>query len=284
MNNPIISVIVPVYNVEKYLSRCIDSILDQTFTNFELLLIDDGSNDYSGKICDEYAEKDNRIRVFHKKNGGVSSARNVGLDNAKGEWITFCDSDDYVYPLWLECFIKNMALSPDLIITGFIAQTPDGNKQRKYIKTNQLTVPEAITSLMKDDIFGYLWCKCFKTEIIKLSNIKFNEQYVIWEDVLFIYQYLCHSYKVVNDSSTNYYYYQPDFNKKYKEINSFDCCHQILRCIAYIYNFKKSYAYNKVLSQLYGFLLDYYKKGEYDNAFFKLRLYKNFLRKMGMMT
>lgn len=93
---PKVSVIVPVYNTEKWLARCIDSILAQTFTNFELLLINDGSTDSSGAICDEYAEKDSRIRVFHKPNGGVSSARNLGLDNATGEWITFCDADDWV--------------------------------------------------------------------------------------------------------------------------------------------------------------------------------------------
>ena len=91
---PKISVIVPVYNAEKYLHRCIDSILSQTFTDFELLLINDGSKDSSGAICDEYAAKDNRVRVFHKENGGASSARNLGLDNAKGEWIAFVDSDD----------------------------------------------------------------------------------------------------------------------------------------------------------------------------------------------
>lgn len=93
---PKISIIVPVYNVEKYLRRCIDSILAQTFTDFELLLIDDGSKDYSGAICDEYAEKDNRIRVFHKENGGVSSARNMGIDNAKGDRFSFVDADERV--------------------------------------------------------------------------------------------------------------------------------------------------------------------------------------------
>lgn len=95
--NPKISVIVPVYNVEKYLRRCIDSILAQTFTDFELLLIDDGSKDSSGEICDEYARNDERVRVFHKENGGVSSARNLGLDNAKGEWVSFVDADDIIY-------------------------------------------------------------------------------------------------------------------------------------------------------------------------------------------
>ena len=103
---PKISVIVPVYNAEKYLHRCIDSILSQTFTDFELLLIDDGSKDGSGAICDEYAAKDNRVRVFHKENGGVSSARNLGLDNACGEWVTFVDADDYVRPSYLATYIE----------------------------------------------------------------------------------------------------------------------------------------------------------------------------------
>ena len=98
-----ISVIVPVYNTEKYLDRCIQSILAQTYTDFELLLINDGSTDSSGAICDKYAKQDVRVRVFHKENGGASSARNMGLDNAKGEWVTFCDSDDTLKQNALEC-------------------------------------------------------------------------------------------------------------------------------------------------------------------------------------
>lgn len=90
----LISVIVPVYNTKQYLPRCIDSNLNQSFTDFEILLIDDGSTDESGRICDSYAVKDERILVFHKENGGVSSARNIGLKNAKGEWVCFLDSDD----------------------------------------------------------------------------------------------------------------------------------------------------------------------------------------------
>lgn len=93
---PEISVIVPVYNTEKYLNRCIDSILNQSFTDLELLLIDDGNKDCSGTICDQYALKDSRVRVFHKDNGGVSSARNLGLENASGDWVIFIDSDDWI--------------------------------------------------------------------------------------------------------------------------------------------------------------------------------------------
>ena len=96
MNNPKISVIVPVYNVERYLRKCLDSIIAQTFSDWECICVDDGSPDNSGKILDEYAAKDKRFVIIHKENGGVSSARNAGLDMARGEYITFCDSDDWI--------------------------------------------------------------------------------------------------------------------------------------------------------------------------------------------
>ena len=120
MNNPKISVIVPVYNAEQYLPHCIDSILAQTFTDFELLLIDDGSKDNSSKICDEYEEKDKRVKVFHKKNGGVSSARNLGLDKAHGEWICFCDSDDCLKSNYLSTFCCLMPRG-EMLSQGFHA-------------------------------------------------------------------------------------------------------------------------------------------------------------------
>lgn len=100
-----VSIIVPVYKAELYIRKCIDSILSQTFTNFELLLIDDGSPDNCGKICDEYAELDTRVHVFHKENGGVSAARNLGLDHAKGDYVCFIDSDDWIDPDMLETLI-----------------------------------------------------------------------------------------------------------------------------------------------------------------------------------
>lgn len=106
MLGKLISIIVPVYNSEKTLCRCVDSILAQTYQNFELILIDDGSIDQSGKICDDYVRLDSRVRVFHKKNGGVSAARNVGLDNAKGTWLTFIDSDDYIQENYLSYIIS----------------------------------------------------------------------------------------------------------------------------------------------------------------------------------
>lgn len=110
-----ISIIVPVYNVEKWLRSCIDSILSQTYTDFELLLIDDGSTDMSGSICDEYASKDSRVQVFHQENGGVTSARRLGVEMAKGEWVSFVDADDELYVDALDVFCKNIN-EPDVDI------------------------------------------------------------------------------------------------------------------------------------------------------------------------
>ena len=128
IESPQISIIIPIYNVERYLRQCIDSILAQTFTDFELLLIDDGSPDGCPAICDEYAGKDARIRVFHKQNGGVTSARNKGLDNAKGNWIIYIDGDDWIEPTYVE-ELYNAAINneADITICGFRFVYEDGS-------------------------------------------------------------------------------------------------------------------------------------------------------------
>ena len=133
---PKVSIIVPVYKAEKYLNRCVDSILAQTFTDFELLLIDDGSPDRSGEICDEYAKKDSRIRVFHKKNGGVSSARNLGLDNVLGEYVTFVDSDDWVEPDFVETMIQTYEKFPWTIpVCGYVNHDEVKNGRTNWQKS-----------------------------------------------------------------------------------------------------------------------------------------------------
>lgn len=117
---PLISIIVPIYNVEKYLSRCIESILSQTFSNIEIILIDDGSTDNSGNICEEYAQKDYRVKFFYKENGGVSAARNYGLDKARGEWITFVDSDDWIDKnMYYEMYNKAVSSRADIVLCSF---------------------------------------------------------------------------------------------------------------------------------------------------------------------
>ena len=199
-----ISVIVPVYNVEKYLPKCIDSILAQTFTNFELLLINDGSKDSSRTICDEYAAKDSRIRVFHKENGGVSSARNLGLDNAKGEWIAFVDSDDWVDDDYLLSVI-NIAkrFYSDIVTYGEKCHKLDKliNNKLKDIEYIDLNSRECINNL-----HHHVWGYVIRKEIITSNRIIFDTSLKYAEDVLFLFMCVGNSKKISSISKTPYNY------------------------------------------------------------------------------
>ena len=130
----ILSIIVPVYNVEQYLPRCIDSILNQTFATFELILVDDGSTDRCSIICDEYTKKDNRIKVIHKKNGGLSDARNVGIEKAKGKYISFIDSDDFIIDKTYEILVLEAEKNNLDVITGNAINYYSAKKAKPKIK------------------------------------------------------------------------------------------------------------------------------------------------------
>lgn len=215
---PQISVIVPVYNVEKYLPRCIDSILSQTFKDFELLLIDDGSPDNCGKICDEYATKDSRVKVFHKSNGGVSSARNLGLDKACGEWITFIDSDDYVEVDYLQELIDAQQQNQvDYVVT----LSECDNIQ----ESNQITVSRGDFSLLfskfKIDRNGYPWGKLYSTAIIKKVGLRFDTKVHLGEDAMFTLLYLLETKNVTLISSDNYCYETQRPGSLTKTLNSY---------------------------------------------------------------
>lgn len=202
-NNPKISIIVPVYNVEQYLPRCIDSILNQSFADFELLLIDDGSKDKSGTICDEYAAKDSRIRVFHKKNGGVSSARNTGLDNARGEWLSFIDGDDEITEGYFN--IRQEHEGVDVIIKPYCVEHADG---RVTCHNNELSI---LTG--KDKIFRYyvqkrnnaLWDKIIKRKTV--GTKRFNTNVSIGEDFLFFLGVLPNVKSIAFDDTGSYRYF-----------------------------------------------------------------------------
>ena len=241
--NPRISVIVPVYNVEKYLCRCIDCILAQTFTDFELLLIDDGSKDKSGEICDEYAAQDSRIRVFHKQNGGASSARNVGLNHAIGEYICFCDADDWVEQTWLLSFSERMD-DNDMLISSFNVYENEKKVESKTFDSSN-DKKRIIKELEHENVSGYLWCKCFRKSIIDRYNVRFNEAYTIWEDMDFIYRYWCYSYKIMLIGNVcTYNYNMPNFQEKYGSISSFNCCFDLMKSIYIIFK-EKNFIYKK---------------------------------------
>ena len=213
MRTPKISIIVPIYKTEQYLPRCIGSILSQSFADFELLLVDDGSKDRSGAICDEYAQKDARIRVYHKENGGVSTARNMGLAEAKGEWVYFVDSDDIVLPDALETFVGQIESNIDFVMAGFCVSDEDGTVlgQPKVQRCCRLTAIQALKEMYVPTDFayqGYLWCKLFKTEVIRLNNLRFVESISFNEDRLFIVEYLCCVNHVAYTTKSVYRYIQ----------------------------------------------------------------------------
>lgn len=213
MTQPKISIIVPVYNSEKYLCSCIDSILLQTFSNFELILVDDGSKDLSPTICDNYALKDNRVKVVHKENGGVSSARNIGISVAGGGYLCFFDSDDTVEPNALQVMYDIINKDNiDLVIAGYNRYDENGNKifgmSPKDVEA--LSIEAALKEMYcpKDKEYqGYLWNKMFRSDIISESALTFNESIAFNEDRLFITQYICASSRKVAYTTTPVYNY-----------------------------------------------------------------------------
>lgn len=182
----LISIIVPIYNVEKYLNKCIESIVNQTYENIEIILIDDGSNDNSGIICDEYAKKDNRIIVVHKENGGGSSARNKGLKIAKGEWISFVDADDWIEQTFCQTLLNKVTQEQaDIALCGYNRITDNriekinANNQEVFLNSNEYLVK----SLNPQTGFGFCHMKLIKKEVLK--SISFNERIEVGEDALF---------------------------------------------------------------------------------------------------
>lgn len=219
MPKPRISVIVPVYNAGECLRRCIDSILGQTFTDFELLLVDDGSRDGSGSICDGYAGKDHRVRVFHKANGGVSSARNVGIDNARGEWITFCDADDRVLPAWLQNYMGPISTPCDAAIQGFVTDKHinDSAGGCAYGIDFAGSVSEGVPLLFENLIGGYCWCKLLKKDIIDRNGLRFDLRFNYQEDNEFECRYFSHCKTMNCQAKPGYCYHVPDWRSKYAE-------------------------------------------------------------------
>ncbi len=222
--NPKISVIVPVYNAEPCLVRCIDSILTQTFRDFELLLIDDGSKDRSGAICDRYAARDSRVKVFHKVNGGVSSARNVGLDHAGGEWITFCDSDDYVRDAYLENLLSHTDEHTDMVISYAEVYGRHGFVRKERYPAKRVDESNFETIFVENDMHWHTspWSKLYRRAFIEKNGIRFCEGMHIGEDALFLYTVLLSSKGTYISGDADYCYFACTENSLTKRVNSLD--------------------------------------------------------------
>lgn len=201
---PTISVIIPVYKVEEYLPACIRSILRQTYRDFELILVDDGSPDRCGEICDEFAKQDERIRVIHQENGGVSKARNMGMNHAIGEWITFVDSDDLITPRYLASFDLHDNGETDLIVQG-LRYLKKGKLYNKTIFPNRKApIRELLNKKLTD--FRGPYCKLFRRNIIQSHRLYFPEGIPHCEDAIFYYQYLVIAKNIKTVESSRYFY------------------------------------------------------------------------------
>lgn len=219
--NPAISVIVPVYNAEKYLCHCVDSILAQTFTNFEVLLIDDGSLDKSGELCDEYALKDKRVHVFHKSNGGVSSARQKGIEEAKGEYVIHADPDDWVDALMLEeLYERAQAENADMVICDYYVNM--GKKQR-YVKQQPSNCDsDTILRELFQQLHGSCWNKLVKRACYRTYEVNFPEGVNFREDTIFNMRLLKHSIRCSYLNKAFYHYVQDANPHSLAKRNSFD--------------------------------------------------------------
>lgn len=217
--NELITVVVPIYKVEQYLNRCIDSIINQTYKKLEIILVDDGSPDKCGIICDEYEKKDKRIKVIHKKNGGLSEARNCAIEIAKGKYITFIDSDDYISKDYIE-YLHNMMkkYNTQISICSFLPFFEKVEEKKEKEKIEVLKTEKALEKLYyQEQLTTSAWGKLYKTDFFDAIKFPKGE---ICEDLDTTYKLFSKSNKIAISNQKKYYYLQrPDsiINSKFTE-------------------------------------------------------------------
>lgn len=245
----LVSVIVPVYNVSKYLPKCIDSILAQKYNNIELILVDDGSTDNSYQICLSYATRDSRIKVFSQKNGGPSKARNKGLEESIGEFVTFVDSDDYIKPDYI---IDMLAYKADIVVTGYINEYENSKKKFRPIEGDRLYTIEKHNNIdgIADIEFDYRWqgpaAKLYSRTLIEEYGLCFDDSFDYGEDHLFNMLFGMHVTKVAFLNRHNYIYMHRDSksltNRSVSSRLMFDYIYKLYDCRSKLAEFM---TYNK---------------------------------------
>lgn len=263
-----VSIIVPVFNAQKYIKRCVESIKNQSYQDWELILIDDGSKDDSSSICDELKQSDSRIYVVHTINQGASAARNRGLDEATGDFITFVDADDWVEPNHLEVLVNQINSDVDLCINSFIADLYYGSRpyQYKEVKTqdNIESINAFFTILLQHSQF--LWNKLFKNNIIEDNHIRFNTSISLGEDNIFILEYLNYIRGLSASSVCTYHYDQIDENpfslgRRKRSVDAItyqlkNNCEAILKLydkynIELLYEYASDYFYTRIFERIF---------------------------------
>lgn len=220
-----VSIIIPVFNAAARLKECLNGVMMQAYKEFECILINDGSTDDSLSICQEYALKDRRFRVFDFPNGGPSKARNRGLDLVRSDWVTFIDADDVALPNYLENFIsKNTNRDIEVqVIQSYLCHDKDGGEQdtlypSKHLKNIVVSATDGAEYIEEDNLLYNwgVWCKIFSMEIIRKHKLRFEEDLHCGEDGLFWHKYLCFISKIVFSSNVGYIYFCP---REYKSIS-----------------------------------------------------------------
>ena len=253
MNRPQISIIIPVYNVEKYLDRCMESVVSQTLKNIEIILVDDGSPDNCPRLCDEWGRKDSRIKVIHKKNEGLGLARNTGMQEATGEFIAFIDSDDYVeLDMYEKLYTKATASNADIVYCGYKQGLPNGSYIDKADFGEEKTFDNKAEIEHHSIRYFYpldgglmmisVWHSIYKREVIKTEF--YSERVVVSEDLHFQLSAILNSRKIVYIPDSLYYYcYNGESLSHTFKISKFYGFQQLMKLLLGLYPGKERYVY-----------------------------------------
>ncbi|MBC5624027.1 glycosyltransferase family 2 protein [Clostridium sp. NSJ-49] len=279
INNKLISIIIPVYNSEKYIKKCIESIINQSYSYIEIILVDDGSKDKSGEICDYYAKNDKRIAVIHKKNEGAHIARNIGISVANGEYISFVDSDDWICENYILTLIENMVdCKADLIVCNykevFINEISINYGENREVKSRLLDMDvEMDKDFFVNGLVHPCWGKLYKTNIIKNNNILFKDL-KLSEDTVFNLCYLkfCKYIKVLQDEL--YFYAHYDRHSSITKIAYKDIFENYLIVHEKFLEYTKCYKTKEAIS-----IANNTMYPQYYSAFIKILMCKNLKRK-----
>ena len=251
---PLISVIVPVYKVEEYLNKCVESIINQTYKNLEIILVDDGSPDNCPKMCDEWSKKDKRIKVIHKENGGVSSARNIGLDNCSGKYISFVDSDDWLELNYFEDMLMIINKYKVKYVTCGYTRIYDNRKEviNGDLIEKKITSKEYLNQLLNvGNSYGFVHMKLIEKKVI--DNNRFNESLIVGEDALFNIT-LCNNLDdvvIYNKPLYNYFFNSNSVVRKYND----NYCNNYYNSMAYMNEYIRStYSEKNIITNLYNYI------------------------------
>ena len=263
--NPKVSIIVPIYNAEKTLKRCVNSILNQDYIDFELLLIDDGSKDSSGAICDEYAAKDARVRVIHKENSGVSASRNLALNEAKGEYLQFLDADDWITPNATRLLVESAVLNGcDMVISDFYRVIGERLSHKGSIDEDGVLTREEFANLMMENpadfYYGVLWNKLYSRAIIEKYQLRMDPKISWCEDFMFNLEYIRHCENIFVLQVPIYYYVKTKGSLVSQGMSLTKTIKTKMMVLEYYTDFYKQVLseeeYEKKRLQIYSYLMD----------------------------